>query len=591
MVMNSVHQDPCLFATTSLAHSVFQLCGSYGIQPSRSLDCGDYENVVRAPMPDPLQFNTASDYAKAYLSYNLLRKYDSFPISLDRRAAASASFDESEVQCGRINLQVDALPYVPGVPLAHQQQSYVESARSLIKRALGKFDWEEFQTVCDFSGGASTRLPRKSGNAMFKLMGKPQVTINCRDLAVHFIWCNALWRKLCQETYGRDSDPYSWVEVVVGSRFETVPKDSLIDRPICIEPELNMFFQKAIGAMLKRRLKRRGINLSDQKRNQFLARLGSLTGLLATIDLTAASDSVAMRICELLLPREWFEAMCITRSPYVHKDGKWVRLEKMSSMGNGFTFELESLIFWALSMSVCTSNGVSVEDLSVYGDDIVVPSVCAESLIELLATLGFKANKNKTFFSGPFRESCGKHYFLGADVSPFKITQPIDTWAELYHFCNNLRSWGWACPDTVDSIVSNALKSIPPRNRCYVPMNFGSKTGLRVANPPKPKVYCATMGSFVYKFSYMKEDTTSHDMSGPYAYLASMLLREQRSPSDPMSGVSWSIQDPYSARKPDPSDITSNGACYDSLSRKSDRAWRVCNTSSSVWCEIGRAHV
>jgi hypothetical protein len=523
-------------------------------------------------MPDPLHFNSAYEFAKAYLSYNLLRKYDSFPISLDRRAAACASFIESEVQCGRVNLQVDALPYVSGVPLVHQQQSYVELARGYIKRALGRFDWEEFQTVCAFSAGSSTRVPRKRGNAVFKLDGKPHVTINCRDLAVHFIWCNELWRKLCQDTFGRDSDPYSWVEVVPGSRFDTVPKDSLIDRPICVEADLNMFFQKAIGTMIRKRLMRCGVNLNDQTRNQRLALLGSLTDLLATIDLSSASDSVSLWVCKLLLPPEWYEAMLTTRSAYVLIDGKYVKLEKMSSMGNGFTFELESLLFWALAKAVSVAHGESTEHLSVYGDDIIVNGSVADSLIALLETLGFKTNNNKTFVRGPFRESCGKHYFLGADVSPFKIVEPIETWADSYHFANSVREWGWGDPASVDSIVAMAIKPIPPSDRCYVPMNFGTKSGIRTNLPPRRKRYNKDVGSYMYKISYMRETTNEHDLNGPIAYLAGMLQKEQSLPSK--CGVSKQFS------------IFDDCLGFSSLLRKVDRSWTRVTAFSSDWCDV-----
>lgn len=527
------------FATTSLAHSVFQLCGAYGMSPSSALDCGDYLGLVKAEMPRPEQFNTALGFAQAYQAWNLLRKFDSFPIPLDRRAVASSSFDQSEVTCGQINREIGALPWLSGVPLVLQQQSLLDHARSLVHRALGKFHWDELQGFCDFSKGASTRVPRKRGNAVFKLDGRPHVTINCRDLAVHFIWCNELWRKHCQATFGRESDPYSWVQLVPGSRFETVPKDSSKDRPICIEPDLNMFFQKGIGKMIRRRLRRRGIDLDDQTRNQKLALLGSITGELATIDLSAASDSVSLAVVEYLLPEDWFEALMITRSAYVLKDGKYVRLEKISSMGNGYTFELESLIFWALAHAVNIAVNGDPDHLSVYGDDIIVPTQAAPHLIGLLGSLGFETNKNKTFVDGPFRESCGKHYFLGADVTPMKIESPIENWSDLYHFANSLSEWGWATDEEIDSIVSQALKPIPPSRRCYVPMNFGSRTGLRVTEPRRRGRYASRFGCHMYKFRYLRERANEHDLNGPVAYLSSMLLREQRGTPD--EGVNYQV--------------------------------------------------
>lgn len=571
--------SPSLLVTTSLAQSVFQLCGHAGIKPAMSLASGDYLNIIEAVMPNPSEYSSADGFAKAYLSYNLLRKYDSFPVSIDRRAVATSKFLESEVSCGTINGAADALPYVGGRSLDRQLQSAVELAAGFIKRALGKFDLEEFQTVCAFSAGSSTRVPRKRGNAVFKLDGRPHVTNNCRDLAVHFIWCNDSWRKFCQEAFGRNSDPYTWVEVVPGSRFDTVPKDSGTDRPICIEPDLNMFFQKGIGTMIRRRLRRVGINLNSQTRNQLLALAGSISNLLATIDLSSASDSVALRVVKMLLPDDWYEYMLRTRSAYCEVDGKYIRLEKISSMGNGFTFELESLIFWALAKASCVVNSCSTEDLSVYGDDIIVPSGAADYLIELLAHLGFKTNNNKTFITGPFRESCGKHYFLGADVSPFKIAEPIETWADIYHFCNSLAEWGWATSDDCDSIIQSAIKPIPPRSRCYVPMNFGSKAGLRVPVPRKKPVYCEELGCHVYKFHYMEEDKTEHDLSGPCAYLASLLQREQSMPS--ISDETCVVTPPVDLH----GDVNDTSG-YGKLIRVEEGVWTRKSASVSSWCDV-----
>lgn len=525
--MSSGHH---LLPTISLAQRVLQHCGELGMVLSNAIASGDYNSVIMASMPDPLGFHSPEQYARAYQGYSLLRKFSAFPVKIDRAAVALGNFLASEVSCGQINREVDALPFVPGVPLALQQQSIVEFAKRIIHKALGKFDWAELQAMCDFSNGASTRCPRKRGAAPFKLEGRPQVTKNCHDLAVHYIWCSESWRQYCQDQFGRDSDPWSWVKVVPGSRFETVSKDSTTDRPICIEPDLNMFFQKGIGAMIRKRLLRRGINLNDQTINQFMAYVGSLWGTLATIDLKSASDSGSLRACEILLPEDWYQAMLITRSPYVLIDGKYVRLEKISSMGNGFTFELESLLFWGLALAVVETLGLDRHDVSVYGDDIIVPSAAAEPLIGVLASLGFATNKNKTFVSGPFRESCGKHYFRGSDVSPFKIEDPIETWDGLYHFCNQVAEWGWLSQADVDSIHQQALAPIPPRNRCYVPSTFNSRSGLRVSEPPRGSLRYSN-GSHHYVVKYMKPVVSEHEHNGPHAYLASLLLREQRSPS------------------------------------------------------------
>jgi hypothetical protein len=230
--------------------------------------------------------------------------------------------------------------------------------------------------------------------------------------------------------------------VVRGSEIVTVPKNAKTDRTIAIEPDLNMYIQKGIGQVIKRRLRRVGIDLSSQRYNQELAKLGSETGELATIDLKAASDTISRRIVELLLPRDWYLAMDMVRSREgVLADGRVIPYQKFSSMGNGFTFELETLIFWGISKAVAEYTKLRDSRLAVYGDDIVFPSAKADLLIEVLKIAGFTPNLKKTFVDGPFRESCGKHYFYGTDVTPFYLRKEINHTQPLFVAVNNMRRW------------------------------------------------------------------------------------------------------------------------------------------------------
>jgi hypothetical protein len=140
---------------------------------------------------------------------------------------------------------------------------------------------------------------------------------------------------------------------------------------------------------------------------------GSLTGLFATIDLKAASDTISLGLCDLLLPPDLFELILSLRSPFGSVNGEQVEYAKVSSMGNGFTFELETAMFWALACSCDPSH-----DAAVYGDDIIVTTDAASLLMEVLTDLHMEVNPSKTFTSGPFRESCGGHYYAGIEVTP-----------------------------------------------------------------------------------------------------------------------------------------------------------------------------
>jgi hypothetical protein len=57
----------------------------------------------------------------------------------------------------------------------------------------------------------------------------------------------------------------------------------------------------------------------------------------------------------------------------------------------------------------------------VYGDDIIVPVEYVFAVVSRLEAFGFKVNKNKSFWSGYFRESCGKDYYEGTDVTIVRV--------------------------------------------------------------------------------------------------------------------------------------------------------------------------
>jgi hypothetical protein len=207
---------------------------------------------------------------------------------------------------------------------------------------------------------------------------------------------------------------------------------------IAIEPDWNMFLQKGIGGAIREKLRRVGINLEDQSNNQLLAGLGSLYGDLATIDLSMASDCMSYELVRFLLPPDWFDALEQCRSQCgVLPSGSVVIYEKFSSMGNGATFDLETLIFWALSAAVIDLMELEDRRLLVYGDDIIVPTAAFQNVCDVLEMSGFRPNRKKSFGAGPFRESCGSHFHEGDDVTPIYIREAVTRLDRLFLLHNN----------------------------------------------------------------------------------------------------------------------------------------------------------
>lgn len=315
-------------------------------------------------------------------------------------------------------------------------KTFVAFTRRTISSILGPLD--DFIVIGGFSGGASTGHRRTSSHPAWKFSDEADATEDATKFVDVIHRQSPLLGK-----YGI----FSRLNVVEGAVLFTVPKNALIERCACKEPDLNMYLQKAVGEHIAKRLLRTGINLRDQSINRGLARQGSLDGSLATLDLSSASDSVTVELVRLLLPQLWFEYCNDIRSKRVLVRGEYVRTEMFSSMGNGFTFALESLLFYALARSVLYFEGIKGR-LSVYGDDIILPSSGADMLVSVLRFCGFTVNPEKSFITGPFRESCGGHYHNGTDVTPFYLKNPPTRLTDLIRITNQLRNWIMLDDDT-----------------------------------------------------------------------------------------------------------------------------------------------
>lgn len=209
-------------------------------------------------------------------------------------------------------------------------------------------------------------------------------------------------------------------DVVDCERYSEVPKTFKINRPIGIQPSLNLYFQLGLGEWFKRRLHSKwGIDLRNQERNRLLARIGSRDGNFATIDLSSASDTISSEVVEFLFhDTPVLEYMKKLRVQYTSFDNFSHLNQKFSSMGNGFTFELETIIFASIVRHSMLACGVVTTEFnhSVYGDDIIIPVECYDYVVEMLEFFGFSVNKEKSFRDGPFRESCGSDFYNGYPV-------------------------------------------------------------------------------------------------------------------------------------------------------------------------------
>lgn len=239
--------------------------------------------------------------------------------------------------------------------------------------------------------------------------------------------------------------------VVRGGKLFFAPKNAEISRTCCTEASLNMLFQKAIGAFLECRLAHFfGIHLdSEPLHNRELARIGSFDGSFGTIDLTSASDSIGLQLMQRVHRPGFLKAMIMmSRSERaVLPDGTETELRMISTMGNGFTFPLQTVIFSCAVRAVYDLMGIPMRDpiskvrnFGVFGDDITVSHRAFDFLSQMLAKLGFVVNVGKSFNTGPFRESCGHDYYRGVNIRGVYV-RSLEIPQQVYSLINRLHRW------------------------------------------------------------------------------------------------------------------------------------------------------
>lgn len=277
--------------------------------------------------------------------------------------------------------------------------------------------------------------------------------------------------------YAKEDQAITWLspEDEPPVLLTAVPKTQATPRLIAIEPTVMQYIQQAIMAPLVQNIESNSVSRSftaftDQRPNQALAKKGSKDGSLATLDLSEASDRVANWLVEDLFSDypHFLEGIQACRSTRCQlPSGSVMQIQKFASMGSALTFPIEAMVFTTVALTgILRSTNTpptlaSIKKLfgqvRVYGDDIIVPVDKAEAVIDTLETFGFKVNRSKSFWTGPFRESCGKEYFHGNDVSIVKVRERFPSssrsakeMVSLVSFRNQLCEAGWF--DTVDEL-------------------------------------------------------------------------------------------------------------------------------------------
>jgi hypothetical protein len=349
-----------------------------------------------------------------------------------RRDAAITRFVECEQDVRSVDLK-----------LISSERDYLRDftrvSQLLWRDLLGSIDSRIYHQGVIPKHGPGTTADKLRGNAKYN-----QLTWTRRLEEVFPHWENLI----PSESFLQRTDNVRILEPPdeIPVRVVTVRKTLKTPRIIAIEPTCMQYMQQGILAAIVDEIPRHDnsrnfIDFEFQEPNQRLAEEGSITGALATLDLSEASDRVSNQHVRLLLSRNTLlrEAVDATRSRKADVPGYGViPLAKFASMGSALCFPFEAMVFTTvvfLGIEQALSRQLTMRDIKsmygkvrVYGDDIIVPTEFVLTVIDSLETFGFRVNTKKSFWTGRFRESCGKEYYGGSDVSIARIrdTLPVN---------------------------------------------------------------------------------------------------------------------------------------------------------------------
>lgn len=353
----------------------------------------------------------------------------------ERLQASIASYEELDVSLGRVKLPYDERVWWD-----------VQTILSMFMPGLE----EQFITAC-----SDIKIMPKHGPGATADKAKGNEKFRRRDFYRRwrgvFSWEELYGYSTVHQANGPEVEPYSELPVKVVA----VPKTMSKARIIAVEPTAMQYAQQLTAARFRTALEVCGIssqlNLHNQGVNQRLAKLGSMGGKWATLDLSDASDRLHSRVVGKFFkgaPTLRTHLFACRSKRAKLPNGRILRLSKYASMGSALTFPVEAFCFYVISVAAVyadlfqqyceryetipnTKEGVenlrtttaklarqASKLVFAYGDDIIIPTASASRVVLYLEKFLLKVNTRKSFWKGQFRESCGHDYLNGQFVTP-----------------------------------------------------------------------------------------------------------------------------------------------------------------------------
>lgn len=391
-------------------------------------------------------------------------------------------------------------------PPTERVHRVLQEARRILKDALGSYDVEEHMSSCKFSNRSTVGSSLQRGSIDHKLSDP------LSGSTWQVKWFN---NYLATDSFLKAAiNPKR--EICSALNLTLVPKTYKILRSIMPNTTIGSFYSYGLGKVLSSRLKNVGIDLRYQQDiHRRIIKKFSVTCSHVTADLSSASDSFSTWLINALVPREWFIALKSGRINQCLINGRKSYMASFMAMGIGFTFPLQTILFWALLKAIQNFTGFTGR-ISVFGDDLIYPRRMHYYVCEIFRELGFVINIDKTFVNEIFRESCGSDYYYGYDVRPHLPEGDgcvghtnVKFCMEVYKLLNGLlRRWDRVeIPITWNYLIG--ILSNGPHGLLVVPPDMPDHSGLKVLGdtndfpwfyPVSPCVFIKDTYSTGFKF-------------------------------------------------------------------------------------------
>ena len=439
----------------------------------------EYDQLVTHSV-DPNEYNDGELFRKDYAATKFLAKCSGLPTSFNLELEALKVEAWAEAKCKQTNRRI--LKTFPSYVVNRIRNRAIDLIRDILNSP------PSFEEICDrfrFGPGTTSATSSTHTTIVDKVGCDLHSTLEARHDVTAMV---SMIPGLSVSTAGSlefcgPPRPVLDSDIVPGNIYGSVPKNAKTNRAIAKPVHMMSGGQLAIGGIIRDKLMDAGIDLRNLwKVNQLYAQYGS-NGLhtdgyqYVTVDVTTASSTIAFETIFDLLPRSW--ALLLDRwrehrtvyGDYIHHN------HKFSSMGNGFTFELESLVFYALAKAAQMEAGVYDAVCTSFGDDIITTKCSYDLLVEVFGYYGLTVNPNKSFTNGYFRESCGADYWGNTRINPPYLKELLKNEVSVVKLANRIRDYSARVNDYIYCDVSfrsvwHCLIDLLGSNTQYT---FGSK--------------------------------------------------------------------------------------------------------------------